>query len=199
MTPRLNRTLRDVAQLQSLICRQLQPHSTFGGDGNVRHFRVAFEMASFDKIFSSVFPVSSEVDVPTPAATPVLGSSDFGEAFASPNPSQASAESGAAEQVKWDRAWHAATTFLALPNEPIKTDQDENTLKGKWIKPCLPQTQRAMQYVLSEESWGRQLRKGTDDLLRWYFEDVVLGHYIEHVYPDLNKVFCTRALEIACG
>ena len=151
-------------------------------------------MAFHDKIFASVFPAPSEVDVPTPAATPVLGSSAFAEPFGSPHLSQASTESGAAEQVKWDRAWHTATTFLALPNEPIKTDQDEETLKGKWIKSCSPQTQRALQYILSEDSLGRHLRKDKDDLLRWYFEVVILGHYVEHVLPGLTKVYRAAAI-----
>lgn len=146
-------------------------------------------MSSYDKIFASVFPAASEVDIPTPAATPVLGSSAFGEPFGSPTPSQGSAEFGATEQVRWDRAWHTATAFLALPNKPVDTDDDEQTLNRKWIKPCPSQTQKAIQYVLSDHSWGRQLREGKDDLLRWYFEDVIVGHYVGHVFPDLSKVF----------
>ncbi|KAL6714563.1 hypothetical protein ACLMJK_007988 [Lecanora helva] len=145
-------------------------------------------MSSYDRIFASVFPAPSEVDVPTPAATPILGSSAFGESFGSPNLSQSSNESGAAEQIKWDRAWHAATTYLALPSRPIEPSQDEKTLKDKWIKPCPPETQRALHYILSEDSLGRQLRKNKDDLLRWYFEEAVLGHFTEHVRPGLLKI-----------
>lgn len=145
-------------------------------------------MAVYDRIFASVFPAPSDVDVPTPANTPALGSSGFGEPFGFPDLSQPAVESGAAEQVKWDRAWHTATAFLILPNEPIPPAQDEKTLRGKWIKACSSQTARAIEYVVSEGSAGRQLRKDKDDLLRWYFEEVVLGHYVEHVLPGLSKV-----------
>ena len=145
-------------------------------------------MTSYDSIFASVFPAPTEVDVPTPAATPILGSSNFGEPFGSPNLSQPNTGSGAAEQIQWDRAWHTVTTFLALPHEPIETSHDENTLKGKWIKACPPQTQKALQYILSDDSRGRQLRKESDDLLRWYFEEVVVGHYVDRVLPGLVEV-----------
>ena len=145
-------------------------------------------MAAYNKIFASVFPAPSDVDIPTPAATPVLGSSAFGEPFGSPTLSHSSNTSDAAEQVKWDRAWHSSTIYLSLPDEPIQADQNEKTLKERWIKPCPPQTKTAIQYILSEDSWGRQLRKDKDDLLRWYFEEVVVGHYENHVFPNLLKV-----------
>lgn len=147
-------------------------------------------MATLDKIFDSVFPPPSDVDIPTPSATPVLGSSGFGESFGSLHVSQPGSESSAAEQIKWDRAWHIATTYLTLPAEPIRADQDETTLKGKWIKPVSHDIRKALEYVLSEHSRGYQIRKasGKDDLLRWYFEEVVLGHYLEHALPGLVKV-----------
>lgn len=145
-----------------------------------------------DRIFASVFPPPSEVDIPTPTATPILGSSAFGEPFGSQhtNASQSGTETGAAEQIKWDRAWHTATTFLSLRDEPIHTEQDEETLKSRWIKPADSETERALAYLLSENSRGRQIRREseTDDLLRWYFEEVVLEHYVKHVLPGLIQV-----------
>lgn len=148
--------------------------------------------ALHDQIFASVFPPPSEVDIPTPTATPILGSSGPGEPFGSQqtNTSQPSFETGAAEQIKWDRAWHTATTFLSLQGEPIDAEQDEETLKGRWIKPAEPETQRALSYLLSESSSGRQIRResNADDLLRWYFEEVVLEHYVKHVSPSLIQV-----------
>ena len=145
-----------------------------------------------DRIFASVFPPPSEVDVPTPTATPILSSSGFGEPFGSQhiNVSQPSTETGAAEQIKWDRAWHTATTFLSLRDEPIHAEQDEEILKDRWIKPAKPETQKALAYLLSESSLGRQIRRESniDDLLRWYFEEVVLEHYIKHVLPSLIQV-----------
>ena len=145
-----------------------------------------------DRIFASVFPPPSEVDIPTPTATPILGSSAFGEPFGwqHTNASQSGTETGAAEQIKWDRAWHTATTFLSLRDEPIHTEQDEETLKSRWIKPADSETERALAYLLSENSRGRQIRREseTDDLLRWYFEEVVLEHYVKHVLPGLIQV-----------
>ena len=145
-----------------------------------------------DRIFASVFPPPSEVCVPTPTATPILGSSVIGEPFGSQhtNASQSGTETIATEQIIWDRAWHTATTFLSLRDEPIHTEQDEETLKSKWIKSAEPEIQKALAYLLSESSRGRQIRKGadTDDLLRWYFEEVVLEHYVKHVLPRLIQV-----------
>ena len=148
--------------------------------------------ALHDRIFASVFPPPSEVDTPTPTATPILGSSGFGEPFGSQhiNASQPGSETGAAEQIKWDRAWHTATTFLSLRDEPIHAQQDEEALKGRWIKPAELQTQKALAYLLSDDSRGRQIRRdsNTDDLLQWYFEEVVLEHYVKHVLPSLIEV-----------
>lgn len=145
-----------------------------------------------DRIFASVFPSPSEVDTPTPTATPILGSSGFEEAFGSQhtNASQPGTETGAAEQIKWDRAWHTATTFLSLRDEPIHVQQDEEALKGRWIKPAEPQTLKALAYLLSDKSRGRQIRRDTetDDLLQWYYEEVVLEHYAKHVLPNLIQV-----------
>ena len=145
-------------------------------------------MTSYEKIFTSVFPAASEVDIPTPGVTPVLGSTASGEPFGVLAPSQTDTEFGASDQIKWDRAWHTATAFLLLPNEPIKADLDEKALIRKWIKPCPPQTQRALQYILTDGSRGRQLSAGKDDLLQWYFEDVVVGHCVEHVFPKSCEV-----------
>ena len=151
-------------------------------------------MTLHDRIFSSVFPAPSEVAIPTPAATPVLGSSGFGESFGSLLTSQTGIEGSAAEQIKWDRAWHTATTYLSLPDEPIDAEQDEETLRSKWVKPVYTETKKALDYILSEDSHGHQIRKASnsDDLLRWYFEDVVLKHYVKHALPRLVQV--TRAV-----
>ena len=147
-------------------------------------------MTLHDRIFASVFPPPSEVAIPTPAATPVLGSSGFGESFGSQHTSQTGIEGSAAEQIKWDRAWHTATTYLSLPDEPINADHDEKTLRLRWIKPVYTETHKALEYILSEDSRGLQIRKdnNSDDLLRWYFEEAVLRHYLEHALPGLKQV-----------
>lgn len=152
-------------------------------------------MTSYERFFRAVFPPPSDVDLPTPTATPVLGSSSFGEAFGSPLlPSETAPVTGAAEQIKWDRAWHTATAYLTLPNEPITifhVKQSEETLRGKWIKPFTADISRAVFYVVSDDSHGRQLRSRLkkDDLLQWYFHEVGVRHYLEYVMPGLIKVY----------
>lgn len=151
-------------------------------------------MATDDLIFAAVFPHASDADLPTPAATPVLGSSGFGESFGNISSQSAAPVTGAAEQIKWDRAWHTATTYLTLPDDPITvahTRQEEDTLRGKWIKTCSPDVTKAITYIVSDSSYGRQLRKNlrNHDLLIWYYKEVGSRHYLEYVMPGLLKVF----------
>lgn len=151
-------------------------------------------MATDDLIFAAVFPPASDADLPTPAATPVLGSSGFGESFGDASSQSAAAPvTGAAEQIKWDRAWHTATTYLSLPDDTITVAharQSEDTLRGKWIKTCSPDVVKAITYIVSDSSYGRQLRKNlrNQDLLIWYYKEVGTRHYLEYVMPGLLKV-----------
>ena len=147
-------------------------------------------MAAVDRIFASVFPPPSDIDIPTPTATPVLGSSGSGEPFGSLHPSHNSHESSAAEQIKWDRAWHIATVYLTLSPEPIEAYKTGSNYKGRWIKPVSHEIGKALEYLLSDQSRGYQIRKasGKDDLLRWYFEEIVLAHYLQYALPSLVKV-----------
>lgn len=151
-------------------------------------------MAAFDAIFAAVFPPASDVELPTPTATPVLGSSGFGESFGNTLSQDTTPVTGAAEQIKWDRAWHTATTYLSLPDDSITAAharQSGDKLRGKWIKPFPPDVSVAISYVVSDSSYGCQLRKGLrkDDLFQWYFKEVGTRHYLAYVMPGLVKVF----------
>ena len=150
-------------------------------------------MAAYDRIFSAVFPPPCDVVIPTPAATPILGSSGFGESFGSPPSPEVTPVVGAAEQIKWDRAWHTATTYLSLPQEQITAAdaQIEEMPRGKWLKPYTKEVSRAIEYIISEDSYGYQLRKQPkkDDLLKWYFEEMGARHFVECVRPSLKQVF----------
>ncbi|KAL9131667.1 MAG: hypothetical protein Q9217_000478 [Psora testacea] len=147
-------------------------------------------MAVADRIFAAVFPPPSDVDIPTPAVTPLLGSSSFDDASGtlhlSHQPLSETSTGGAAEQIKWDRAWHTATTFLSLVDQPIYAAEGEERVKRRFLRTCDTETRRALEYLLSDASKGRQLRKGhdRDNLLRWYFE-VVVEHYVKHMLPLL--------------
>lgn len=142
-------------------------------------------MSAHDRVFAAVFPPACEFDYPTPK----IDSGSFGESFGSPflpenNP--------ATEQIRWNRAWHAATVFLSLPNVHITVEQArqaEEILRRTWFKSFTPEVSNAVKYVVSEDSAGHDLRKQLqkDNLLRWY-EEMGTRHYLEYVRPSLLTV-----------
>ena len=150
------------------------------------------------RIFKSVFPPPSDIDLPTPDVTPLLPSSNTFEELTSSQPkSRKSLEQpkgGAAEQIKWDRAWHNATAFLSLPPGPISA-ADEEKVKQDWCRVADTETKRALEYLLDENSKGRRLRaakdggSGSEDLLRWYFETQIVGHFMDYMRPHLQSIF----------
>ena len=151
------------------------------------------------RIFSSVFPPPSDIDLPTPTVTPLIPSSST---FDSPSPASSKSNkvpehpgSGAAEQIKWDRAWHTATAFLSLPAKAILATKGEENVRQQWCKTADTETRKALEYVLDEDSKGRRLRttkndgfKG-EDLLRWYFESQIVGHFMTFMRPVLYDLF----------
>ena len=158
-------------------------------------------MAVRQRSFSAVFPPSADVLVPTPTATPVLGSTGFSDSFGGPVASDAGAESSGAEQIRWDRAWHTATAYLSLPDKPItaaQATQDDASLRAQWIKPFTAEVANAVSYLLSEDSFGRQLRRHStrDNLLEWYYEEIGSRHYVDYVRPGLLKVIDTILLSL---
>ncbi|KAL8660086.1 MAG: hypothetical protein Q9226_000078 [Calogaya cf. arnoldii] len=150
-------------------------------------------MAAVDRIFAAVFPPLSEYSIPTPAATPVLGSAGFEGSAEAQITIDWDLKDTAAEQVQWERAWHTATTFLSLPNEQLPAISDRNDLNrlhGKWWKRCTPDIAAALRYVVSPDSPGVRLRKGQKqhDLLHWYFEEAGLRHFTQHVRPKILQL-----------
>ena len=147
-------------------------------------------MSSHDRIFDTVFPPPSDVDIPTPAATPVLGSSGFGASFGSPKAPQITADTAATDQIIWDQCWHTATSFLTLADGPIDIHQDEGSLKKQWAKPYTPEIRRALHHLMPGMRAGRMQETilSRDDLLAWYFESAALGHYKKHVLSNLVEV-----------
>lgn len=149
-------------------------------------------MAAYDSIFLSVFPPSSEISVPTPTSTPLLSSGSFSDSNSRSLPQRPSKDAGgsAAEQIRWDRAWHTATSFLTIPNKPIVESEGEGRLDKRWFKECDTETKKAFEYVLNDDSRGRKARAGKEgeDLVRWYFEVEVLGHFMDHMLPVLTGV-----------
>ena len=144
-------------------------------------------MSVHDPIFDAVFPPSSDLDVPTPAATPVLGSSEFAQPFSSPAIPQSGFETSASQQIEWNRSWHSATSFLSLRDEAIPANVSEDTLKQDWTKPVGTEVARALEHILRTKlAAARSEKPSFDDLLRWYFEEVVVAHYLKHVRPAVD-------------
>ncbi|MCJ1395155.1 hypothetical protein MMC18_008036 [Xylographa bjoerkii] len=149
-------------------------------------------MASRKRVFSAVFPSSSQTSIPTPSSTPQLGSGAFaGSSFGVPdvNPAQ----DVATERIRWERSWHNATTFLSLPHVPIPVaniiQNRTSSLSGEWIKVLTPEVSLSISYLVSEQSEGHRLRKNNkqDDLLEWYAQEVG-RHYTRFQLPQLLKI-----------
>ncbi|KAL8998360.1 MAG: hypothetical protein Q9169_002573 [Polycauliona sp. 2 TL-2023] len=150
-------------------------------------------MAAVDRIFAAVFPPLNEYSIPTPAATPVLGSAGFEGSAEAHSTIDWDLKDTAAEQLQWERAWHTATTFLSLPDEQLPAINDRNDLNrlhGKWWKRCTPDVAAALRYLISPDSPGLRQRKGQTqhDLLHWYFEEAGLRHFIQHVRPRILQL-----------
>ena len=156
--------------------------------------------AATARIFSSVFPAPSDIELPTPNVTPLIpSSSTFDDPTPSPSKGQKTGEhagGGAAEQIKWDRAWHTATTFLSLLPEPISPVEGEEKAKKRWCKNADTETKKAFEYLLHANSKGRRLREAkgerSEDLLRWYLEVQVVGHFLLYMKPLLCNIFAEK-------
>lgn len=148
-------------------------------------------MSAYDRVFSAVFPPARDSDLPTPALTAVRGSGGFSDS--SSFTTETTPEAEAEEQIKWDRAWHTATTYLSLPDIRITAANASlvlETSKETWLKSYTREVSKAVEYVVSEASCGHRLRRHLkkDDLINWYFEEIGTRHYVECVKPSLIKV-----------
>ncbi|KAL8723494.1 MAG: hypothetical protein Q9225_000227 [Loekoesia sp. 1 TL-2023] len=140
-------------------------------------------MTACDRIFAAVFPPPSEASLPTPKATPVLGSGGFEGSAEVQSAIDWDPQDSATEVIVWERAWHTATTFLSLPNQEFPKNRDQ--LQGTWWKECTPEVSAAIKYLVSPDSRGAQIRRyqPENDLLQWYFEEAGLRHFIQYVRP----------------
>jgi anaphase-promoting complex subunit 2 len=150
------------------------------------------------RIFSSIFPDSSSVfTTPTPVATPVTSFTAPGHSFGGPQDdlSTLTQSSGAttvvAEHIKWNRAWHVATSFLGFKDEFITAgtaDLDHNLLRATWIKPPQPEALNAIKYLVSSPRIGSSgISKLEEDLVDWYIHEV-RRHYLSFVRPSIRLV-----------
>ncbi|KAI9874176.1 MAG: hypothetical protein M1830_010102 [Pleopsidium flavum] len=150
-------------------------------------------LAAQRRVFASVFPTSSTTTtVPTPVATPILGFAGEGQSFGGPqipiSSDSTSPSDSAAEQVRWNRAWHTATTFLKLPEEQITSNLanlEESQLRGHWMKQYGADVLEAVSYLLSSTSQEHSAFTGNQqdgDLVAWYTNEV-RRHFLTYVRP----------------
>ena len=136
------------------------------------------ERQSTRRVFTGVFSVATQASVPTPSVTPLLGSAKPQESFES-NWSDVEVEDRVAEQIRWNRAWHFATTFLSLPNG------NSNSLL--WNKPWTAEVKNAFMYLF-QGSHQHVLRSNSkDDIIDWYISNVT-KHYNSYVIPQILQV-----------
>ncbi|KAL8679931.1 MAG: hypothetical protein Q9186_003845 [Xanthomendoza sp. 1 TL-2023] len=161
-------------------------------------------MTAVDRTFAAVFPPPNEASIPTPVATPVLGSAGFEGSTEAQPVIDWDLKDIAAEQIQWERAWHTATAFLSLPNEqlpPINDRNDLNRLHGKWWKKCTPDIVAALRYVVSPDSQGARLRRDQKqhNLAQWYFEEAGLRHFVQYVRPQILQLFEEQDAKYSVG
>jgi anaphase-promoting complex subunit 2 len=155
-------------------------------------------MQSRKRIFSSVFPDSSSAfTVPTPVTTPVSSFVAPGQSFGGPqtelpsSSTQSPSPTFVAEHIRWQRAWHTATSFLSFPGEPITfrtANQDPSVLQATWTKRPYPEALEAAKYLLyiSKQPPSDGLL-GSDDIVDWYIHEVRV-HFLSFVLPEIQLV-----------
>lgn len=153
-------------------------------------------MAGRKRVFESVFPSSRLKDLtPTPSATPLLGQAEFGPkvgdaAISSFSSSPVEATETYPEQVIWDRAWHAATSFLTLPGRDFvqKRQADIDAFAARFNRPA-KNAMESIRYVISNQKSerGQEQKGGRPSVLEWY-TDHVRGHYLAHSRAPLLRV-----------
>lgn len=136
------------------------------------------ERQSARRVFTSVFSVATQASIPTPSVTPLLGSAKPQESFES-NWSDVEVEDRVAEQIRWNRAWHVATTFLSLPNGPLSS--------LSWIKPWTTESKSAFLYLLQGSHQHPLHSNSKDDIIDWYISNVT-KHFNSCVIPQILQV-----------
>ncbi|KAI9671624.1 MAG: hypothetical protein M1829_004629 [Trizodia sp. TS-e1964] len=143
-----------------------------------------------NSVLSSVFPTTaSSLNIPTTPATPNSSFLIPGQPLV--EPSEYNYNSGAAldtnlanEQIKWNRAWQTATSFLTLPRRQLKPDitKGETTifLRPLWMKDSTVESQDAISYLLSSKFTNGE----SQSLLEWYLTEV-RKHIMDWIRPDI--------------
>lgn len=159
--------------------------------------RTSAQMAERKRVFDSVFPSSRLKDLaPTPAATPVLAQTEFGQSFGSPasltiSHSPIEASEAYPEQVIWDRAWHSATCFLTLPRKDFVTHsqpQDLDAFAAHYNKVSKSLSQ-SIRYVVSKQAAEQKTER---ESIRDWYTDHVREHFLAYSKSSLLRVSSRR-------
>ncbi|KAF2100018.1 hypothetical protein NA57DRAFT_37949 [Rhizodiscina lignyota] len=159
-------------------------------------------------VFASIFPQSTATHTtPTPQATPDLGFTVPGQPFGGPSPpslrqtqsrkrgqnqpsSQTEGLTAAQHAVRRNLAWSTATQFLSLQGAPVPGGQARHADARR-----SSDVQEALAWLLLEDEVEDEsqmglkcvgLRKGSNGLLNWYFEEVKL-HFLGTFKPQLDE------------
>lgn len=149
------------------------------------------------RIFSAVFPQSIHASSqPTPQATPATQFTVPGQPFgghydAATASFDVATSDPVAQQIRWERAWHAATSFLRVPNAlgPVPGNQDVTTLEKEWIRHHPLSSPEAITELLHLDI----VRPGPKEyatkhaLVEWYMNEV-RRHFVAFVGQHLHSV-----------
>ena len=140
------------------------------------------------RVFDAVFPSAAHITSATPTATPRIGAGAFGESFASTQEENPVQGNPAAETIKWERAWHVVTDFLALPND-LRRSRDPKPSISSWFKPWTTDVSHAITYIIlhgSTTSLSPTVQH--QNIFEWYLHEVG-RHYLEFEFPEILKVW----------
>ncbi|KAI9882483.1 MAG: hypothetical protein M1823_005772 [Watsoniomyces obsoletus] len=149
------------------------------------------------RIFSAVFPQSIHASSqPTPEATPGTQFTAPGQAFgghddAAPGSFDVPPTDPVAQQIRWERAWHAATSFLRVPNAlaPFPGIQDARTLEREWIEYHPLSSPEGITELLHLDITrvGQKDSLANHALVEWYMNEV-RRHFVEFGTQRLQSV-----------
>jgi anaphase-promoting complex subunit 2 len=174
--------------------------------------------ASRRRVFSSVFspgslqarPISatgSDHDQTQLASFQSTASSSTVKTGSFVSPQQERFTDAPRDQEKWDQAWSAATTFLAVPDQgfaPIydarETDGSEALKDWNRLSPPSKETAEALSYLTAAAQQGTTAYGGTNskDLIAWYGYEI-RRHFLTNLRSGLYEVRLIICLHTAIG
>ncbi|KAI9697864.1 MAG: hypothetical protein M1820_007651 [Bogoriella megaspora] len=137
------------------------------------------------RLFASVFPVPDLTHTtPTPVATPLVGSTEPGQAFGATSEADASA---AYPIVQRTIAWSTATRFLALPDHSPSVCQEHTCRTDVWHpdKRRTAEVEEAITLLISQDCLTKS-DESNESLVQWY-TTTVRKHFENYVIPDIQE------------